>query len=87
MEAIVYHKYGSPDVLNLEEVQKPTPRDNEVLIKVHAASVNSWDWDLLRGSPFLAPPNGRGAPKPESTEGPPWGQPLKKLEGAPLHLG
>ncbi len=53
MKAIVYQKYGSPDVLKLEEVQKPIPKDDEVLIKVHAASVNSWDWDLLRGTPFL----------------------------------
>ena len=45
--------YGSPDVLELKEVEKPTPRDNEVLVKVLAASVNSWDWDLLRGTPFL----------------------------------
>ena len=52
MKAIVYHKYGSPDVLNLEEVQKPTPSDDEVLVKVHAASVNSSDWELLRGTPF-----------------------------------
>ncbi|MCZ6676690.1 MAG: NAD(P)-dependent alcohol dehydrogenase, partial [Candidatus Poribacteria bacterium] len=53
MKAIVYHKYGSPDVLKLEEIQKPTAGDNEVLIKVHAASVNTWDWDLLRGKPFV----------------------------------
>ncbi|MCK5001489.1 MAG: NAD(P)-dependent alcohol dehydrogenase [Gammaproteobacteria bacterium] len=53
MKAIVYTKYGSPDVLQLKEVEKPTPRDNEVLVKVHAASVNSWDWDLLRGTPFV----------------------------------
>ena len=53
MKAIVYHKYGLPDVLEQKEVEKPTPKDNEVLIKVHAASVNSWDWELLRGTPFV----------------------------------
>jgi NADPH:quinone reductase-like Zn-dependent oxidoreductase len=53
MKAIVYEKYGPPDVLQLKEVKKPTPKDDEVLVKVRAASVNSWDWDLLRGTPFL----------------------------------
>ncbi len=53
MKAIVYTKYGPPDVLQLEEVPKPTPKDDEVLVKVHAASVNAWDWDLLRGTPFV----------------------------------
>jgi len=53
MKAIVFTKYGSPDVLQLKEVEKPIPKDNEVLIKVHAASVNSWDWELLRGKPFV----------------------------------
>ena len=53
MKAIVYTKYGPPDVLELKEVAKPTPKDNEVLIKVHAASVNDWDWALLRGVPFV----------------------------------
>ena len=53
MKAMVYTKYGTPDVLQLKEVEKPGPEDNEVLIKVHAASVNSWDWDLLRGTPFV----------------------------------
>ena len=53
MKAIVYTKYGSPDGLQLKEVVKPTPKDNEVLIKVHAASVNDWDWGLLRGKPFM----------------------------------
>ncbi len=53
MKAIVLHKYGSPDVLNLEEVQRPIPKDNEVLVKVHAASVNAGDWHLMRADPFL----------------------------------
>jgi NADPH:quinone reductase-like Zn-dependent oxidoreductase len=53
MKAIVCTKYGPPDVLQLKEVVKPTPRDNEVLIRVHAASVNSWDRDLMRGTPFF----------------------------------
>lgn len=52
MKAIVYKKYGTPDVLELEEVDKPVPKDDEVLIKVHAVSINDWDWGLLRGAPF-----------------------------------
>ena len=54
MKAIVYHKYGSPDVLNLEEVNKPTPKDDEVLVKVHAAAANPADWHLMRATPFIA---------------------------------
>ena len=54
MKAIVYHTYGSPAVLKLEEVQKPVPQDDEVLVKVYATSVNAGDWaHLLRGKPFL----------------------------------
>lgn len=53
MKAMVYTNYGSPDVLRLEEVAKPTARDNEVLIHVRASSLNAWDWDLLRGRPYL----------------------------------
>jgi NADPH:quinone reductase-like Zn-dependent oxidoreductase len=53
MKAIIYTKYGSPDVLELKDVEKPVPKDNEVLIKVHAASANAGDWHLLRGEPFL----------------------------------
>jgi NADPH:quinone reductase-like Zn-dependent oxidoreductase len=52
MKAVIYTKYGSPDVLQLKEVDKPIPKDDEVLIKVHAASINSWDWDMLTGKPL-----------------------------------
>jgi len=52
MKGVVYTKYGSPDVLELKEVEKPIPKDDEVLIKVHAASINSWDWDMLTGRPL-----------------------------------
>jgi len=54
MKAIVHHEYGSPDVLKLEEVQKPTPADNELLIKVYAVSVNRSDWEGLIGKPLYA---------------------------------
>src|SRR6185436_3774584 len=54
MKAIVYSQYGPPDVLHLGEVNKPEPRDNEVLIKVYAASVNPADWHTMRAEPFLA---------------------------------
>ncbi len=52
MKGVVYTKYGSPDVLLLNEVEKPIPMDDEVLIKVRAASINSWDWDMLTGRPL-----------------------------------
>ena len=54
MKAIVYTKYGSPEVLERKEVAKPTPRDDEVLIKVQAVSVNRSDWEGLRGKPLYA---------------------------------
>jgi len=54
MKAIVYTKYGSPDVLQLKDVEKPTPKDNQVLVKIHAASTNPADWHLMRAEPFLA---------------------------------
>src|SRR5207247_3513988 len=53
MKAIVYHAYGSPDVLRCEEAEKRTPGDDEVLIKVRAASVNPYDWHFMRGMPYF----------------------------------
>ena len=53
MKAIVQTEYGSPDVLTLAEVEKPVVTDNGVLVKVHASSINSGDWRLMRGTPFL----------------------------------
>jgi NADPH:quinone reductase-like Zn-dependent oxidoreductase len=54
VKAIVYHNYGSPDVLQCEEIAKPTPGDSEVLIRVRAASVNPLDWRLMKGRPYSA---------------------------------
>lgn len=53
MKAIVCKKYGSPDVLQLQEVEKPSPKDDELLIKIHAASINSRDWRMMRANPFF----------------------------------
>ena len=53
MKAIVYRCYGSPDVLAFEDIEKPTPAGDEVLVKIHAASVNPLDWHYMRGSPYF----------------------------------
>jgi NADPH:quinone reductase-like Zn-dependent oxidoreductase len=53
MKAIIYTKYGSTDVLQLKEVEKPMPKEDEVLVKIHASSVNPLDWHSMRGEPFL----------------------------------
>lgn len=63
MKAIQYTTYGLPDVLALKEIAKPAPGDDQVLIKIHAASINSWDWDLLRGKPFLTRLGGLWKPR------------------------
>jgi len=64
MKAIVYRCYGSPDVLEFEDTEKPIPADNEVLIRVRAAAVNPLDWHYMRGSPyFMRLGSGLGAPK------------------------
>lgn len=53
MKAIVYTKYGSPDVLQLQEVENPVLGDDEVLVKVYAASANPADWHMIRGKPLF----------------------------------
>src|SRR4028119_1331454 len=54
MKAMVNTKYGPPDVLEFTEVEQPVPKDDEALVKIHAASVNPADWHLLRGTPHIA---------------------------------
>ena len=53
MKAVVYTEYGPPEVLQLKEVAKPSPKDDEVLVKVHADSINYIDWQVLRGESIL----------------------------------
>jgi NADPH:quinone reductase-like Zn-dependent oxidoreductase len=67
MRAIVYTEYGPPDVLQFTEVEKPTPKDDEVLIKVRAASLNALDWRLMRGKPLLGRLMMGGLRKPKNT--------------------
>ena len=66
MKAIVCSKYGPPDVLQFKEVEKPAPKDNEVLIAVHAASVNQYDWHLLTADFFLVRLMGGGLLRPKN---------------------
>ena len=67
MKAIVYRCYGSPDVLELQDIEKPTPGDDEVLVKIQAAAVNPLDWHYMRGSPyFMRLLSGLGAPRDTS---------------------
>jgi NADPH:quinone reductase-like Zn-dependent oxidoreductase len=54
MQAVVYHRYGSPDVLHLEQVSKPVPQDDQILVKIVATAAAAGDWHLLRADPFLA---------------------------------
>ncbi|HMD11856.1 MAG TPA: alcohol dehydrogenase catalytic domain-containing protein, partial [Marmoricola sp.] len=53
MRAFVYEQYGPPDVLQLREVEKPVPAEDELLVRVHAASVNPFDWHMLTGTPYM----------------------------------
>ena len=67
MKAIVCTKYGPPDVLELKEVAKPTPKPDQVLIKIYAASVNAYDWHLLTADIFLVRLMGGGLLKPKNS--------------------
>ena len=67
MKAMVNTEYGSPDVLHLKDVAKPSPKEDEVLVKVHAASVNAADWHLLRADPFLVRLMAGGLLRPKIT--------------------
>lgn len=64
MKAIVYHEFGGPEVLRLEEIDKPVPKDNQILVKVRALSVNPLDWHFLEGIPYLGRPMAFGLLKP-----------------------
>jgi NADPH:quinone reductase-like Zn-dependent oxidoreductase len=64
MKAIVYHQYGSPDVLKLEEIDRPVVKDDEVLVRVRASSANPADWHFMRGVPYvMRPQSGLRKPK------------------------
>ena len=67
MKAIIYHNYGSPDVLRLEEIEKPVPNDDQILVRVRAASVNPLDWHLMEGTPYIARLIAFGLLKPKET--------------------
>jgi NADPH:quinone reductase-like Zn-dependent oxidoreductase len=67
MKAIVCTRYGPPDVLQLKDIEKPIPKDDEVLVEVHAASVNAYDWHMLEAKPFLVRLMGGGLLKPRNS--------------------
>lgn len=66
MKAVVQDRYGSPDVLEFRDVEPPAASGNEVLVRVHAASVNAYDWHMMRGDPYLARLTGIGVTAPRN---------------------
>ncbi len=67
MKAMIYTEYGSPDVLRAKEIEKPTPKDNQVLIKVQATSINAAEYMIVQGKPFLTRLMVGGILKPKRT--------------------
>jgi NADPH:quinone reductase-like Zn-dependent oxidoreductase len=65
MKAVVYIEYGSPDVLEIRDVKKPVPNDDQILIKVRAAAVNPLDWHFMEGTPYIMRMMGTGLRKPK----------------------
>src|SRR3954469_19653276 len=65
MKAVVYTDYGSPDVLKIRDIKKPVPNDDQVLIKVRAASINPLDWHYMEGTPYIIRAFGVGLRKPK----------------------
>src|SRR5438046_3578417 len=65
MKAVVYTDYGSPDVIQFRDIKKPVPNDNQVLIKVRAASINPLDWHFMEGTPYIVRALGVGLRKPK----------------------
>lgn len=67
MKAIVYCDYGGPEVVKLEDVPKPAPNDDQILVKIRAAAVNPLDWHYVRGIPYVARAMAMGMRKPKET--------------------
>lgn len=67
MKAVVFRQYGGPEVLHIEEVEKPSPKADEILIRVHAASLNPYDWHRMRGLPYPVRPMMTGVGRPRNT--------------------
>ncbi len=65
MRAVVYTDYGSPDVLQIKEIKKPAPNDDQVLVKVRAAAINPLDWHFIEGTPYIMRAMGVGLRKPK----------------------
>src|SRR5262245_58060495 len=67
MKAVTYYKYGPPEVLQIEEIEKPTPTENQILVKVHASSINAGDYRVSKDDPFFIRLVGGGFIKPKDT--------------------